>query len=230
MAKRRPKQTDMRDWRTITDEREKYAAYLCSREWAVKKNAVHERAKGTCERCGLLPISAVHHLTYERKYREELTDLAGWCQPCHDFTHGKSNYDPSDIRIKVVVNYAKRCIAKGKPPCPFELTDYIDAKYSLKPRLLWPVVAIDEMIFRQKMVSDIETSRSASSMLCDLIADKIDELLPFDYSMFARTFGMRSVEPSAYTCVLGWLGLECRGDYFRSRDSDGECEPDEWME
>jgi hypothetical protein len=34
------------DWREIKDEREKYQYYLCSREWAVLKEAVHKRAEG----------------------------------------------------------------------------------------------------------------------------------------------------------------------------------------
>lgn len=84
-----------KDWRSITDEKEKYAAYLCSREWAEKKRAVHERAGGICERCRSAPIDAVHHLTYERKYNEDLDDLAGWCNNCHDFVHGHSDYDPA---------------------------------------------------------------------------------------------------------------------------------------
>jgi hypothetical protein len=39
-------------------------------------------------------MECVHHLTYARKYRERLEDLAGWCNACHDFTHGKSDEDP----------------------------------------------------------------------------------------------------------------------------------------
>jgi hypothetical protein len=60
------------DWRSIADDREKYAAYLCSREWSERKEAVHARASGKCERCKVLPISAVHHLTYARKYDEPI--------------------------------------------------------------------------------------------------------------------------------------------------------------
>lgn len=84
----------MSDWRYITDDREKYAAYLCSREWSVLKAAVHQRAGWRCERCGLNQIDAVHHLTYARKYHEELEDLQAICNPCHEFVHGKSDFDP----------------------------------------------------------------------------------------------------------------------------------------
>jgi len=89
------------DWRDIADEREKYQCYLCSREWAIRKEAVHKRAEGICERCGQYPIDAVHHLTYARKYDEELEDLAGWCKHCHAFTHGKALWDPREDQVRV---------------------------------------------------------------------------------------------------------------------------------
>jgi hypothetical protein len=38
----------------------------------------------------------VHHLTYARKYAEELEDLSGWCKHCHEFTHGKALWDPRE--------------------------------------------------------------------------------------------------------------------------------------
>lgn len=83
------------DWKDIPgDSKEKYQLYLCSREWGLKKYAVHERADNICERCGMDEIKNVHHLTYSRKYREDLDDLQGLCRQCHEFTHGISDYDP----------------------------------------------------------------------------------------------------------------------------------------
>lgn len=82
------------EWRSITDERKKYKAYLCSREWAERREAVRERSGDICERCEVLPQDAVHHLTYENKYDEPLKDLQAICTPCHEFTHGKSEFDP----------------------------------------------------------------------------------------------------------------------------------------
>jgi len=87
----------MVDWLMIADDREKYAAYLCSREWGVLKKAVHERAGGVCERCCIHRIDHVHHLTYQRKYSERLEDLQGLCKPCHEFTHGLSAIDPAEL-------------------------------------------------------------------------------------------------------------------------------------
>lgn len=83
------------NWRDIQDDRERYSAYLCSREWSVLKAAVHDRAGGVCERCRRNPIDAVHHLTYARKYSERLDDLQGICNACHEFTHAKADYDPA---------------------------------------------------------------------------------------------------------------------------------------
>lgn len=82
------------NWQTIKDDREKYKAYLCSREWALLRNAVRERCGGKCERCKVNDMECVHHLTYARKYKERIDDLAGWCNACHEFTHGKSDVDP----------------------------------------------------------------------------------------------------------------------------------------
>jgi hypothetical protein len=84
-------------WRDISDDREKYKAYLCSREWALLRNAVRERCGGKCERCKVNQMECVHHLTYARKYKEWLEDLAGWCNACHEFTHGKTDVDPKPI-------------------------------------------------------------------------------------------------------------------------------------
>jgi len=84
----------MEYWETLTNERERYAAYLCSRQWSELREQVNQRSGGMCERCGVNFADAVHHLTYIRKYRERLSDLQAICNACHEFTHGKSQYDP----------------------------------------------------------------------------------------------------------------------------------------
>lgn len=84
------------DWRDIADDKEKYQAYLCSREWGELREEVRLRAGGKCERCKCNDMDAVHHLTYARKYHESLDDLQAICTGCHEFTHGKSNVDPND--------------------------------------------------------------------------------------------------------------------------------------
>jgi len=110
----------MADWRQIEDDREKYAAYLCSREWAILKEAVHERAKGLCEACHVFAIDAVHHLTYERKYHENVEDLQGNCKHCHNFTHGKSEFNPCGADL-ARARYLGECVRNNLQPLPTQL-------------------------------------------------------------------------------------------------------------
>ena len=82
-------------WREMpSDSKEKYQAYLCSREWALLRNQVMERCGGICERCRVNKADAVHHLHYGNKYREAPEDLRAVCNGCHEYTHGKSDIDP----------------------------------------------------------------------------------------------------------------------------------------
>lgn len=91
----------MEDWRAIVNDKSKYQAYLCSREWSVLTRKVRDRSGGRCERCKVNKHESTHHLTYERKYKERLEDLLGICNDCHSFIHGKSDYDPS-VRPPIV--------------------------------------------------------------------------------------------------------------------------------
>src|SRR5262245_42570727 len=81
----------------------RYAAYLHSSEWKAKRQAVLERCKGICERCGKYLVDEVHHLTYAHIFNEPLEDLQGLCKPCHNFLHNASGIDPlvKTIRIKL---------------------------------------------------------------------------------------------------------------------------------
>ena len=73
----------------------KYKAYLASREWALKREAVRKRSGNKCERCKTGPQDAVHHLTYEHVGNEPLEDLQAICDPCHEFLSGTSRFDPA---------------------------------------------------------------------------------------------------------------------------------------
>lgn len=72
---------------------EKYQAYLCSREWGLRREAVIARSGGICERCKLNAGTAVHHKTYKRIYNEPLSDLIHLCDDCHDYIHGRGHVD-----------------------------------------------------------------------------------------------------------------------------------------
>ena len=73
-----------------------YHRYLASREWAIRREAVRVRSLGVCERCHLLPMAQVHHLTYARIGREADSDLQGLCAPCHEYESGKRDIDPRE--------------------------------------------------------------------------------------------------------------------------------------
>lgn len=96
----------------MINDSERQLAYYCSREWALKKEAIHERSRiahrtniGICERCHLIEGKAVHHKTYARLYNEKLTDLVLLCDDCHNFIHGKIHVDPIIKTIKKMHNY-----------------------------------------------------------------------------------------------------------------------------
>jgi hypothetical protein len=99
----------------MTSDRERYQRYLTGREWGLKREKVRERCGGVCERCRHFPMSHVHHLTYERKYNELLSDLQGLCEGCHEFTHGKTNVDPkSKVPVMVLGRKVKNIYLAGK--------------------------------------------------------------------------------------------------------------------
>ena len=218
----------MADWRSIEDDREKYAAYLCSREWAVKREAVRERSGGKCERCHVLPMDHVHHLTYERKYREELEDLQASCKPCHEFTHGKSNDDPMSFPYERLLRYMADCTnRRGKPPCPFTLM--MNGPQVLVPELRAPVVSIDILLAWVRQVDCAvpeATFDDIPSLIHDIVVDKVDEMLPFDYAVFARGIG-RLIDIAGaqreYSTALYWLGIsgESKEWFCSEEDRDG---------
>lgn len=91
----------MKDWKDIPgDSREKYKFYMCSREWNEKVRDVRKRSKNICERCKINPGGQTHHLTYIRLYNEKLDDLQDWCDGCHKFVSGKSDFDPLTTKKK----------------------------------------------------------------------------------------------------------------------------------
>lgn len=76
-----------------------YQAYLASREWALKREAVRERSGNRCERyigayrCPS-PHESTHHITYANIGNEPLDDLMAVCNNCHRWLSGKTDVDP----------------------------------------------------------------------------------------------------------------------------------------
>jgi hypothetical protein len=50
------------------------------------REAVHERQRGQCLRCGL-PYTEVHHRQPRRIGGHGLENLVGLCKTCHDYCH-----------------------------------------------------------------------------------------------------------------------------------------------
>lgn len=92
--------------------RTEYHAYLASREWAVKREAVRQRSGNRCERWfnGHRCVGEhenTHHLTYIRIGNELLEDLLGVCEDCHAWLSGKCTDDPLVKEVNDFLAYKK---------------------------------------------------------------------------------------------------------------------------
>lgn len=85
---------EINDWKKCKG-REKREKYYTSPEWAALKDAVRKRCGNVCEACESRPMYALHHVTYQRLYHEELTDLAGLCEECHKAQHSLAEKEDS---------------------------------------------------------------------------------------------------------------------------------------
>jgi hypothetical protein len=72
LAASRPREQIQRD----------YAAYCASDAWRSKEQKVLQRDRN-CRACDGGPAVTVHHLTYQRLFREPLFDLIGVCRGCY---------------------------------------------------------------------------------------------------------------------------------------------------
>lgn len=67
-----------------------YSLFLQTEYW--KKFAAYARKKAEyiCQDCGAMGVSLhVHHLTYERRGKERLSDVKVLCKSCHEKVHGR---------------------------------------------------------------------------------------------------------------------------------------------
>jgi hypothetical protein len=70
--------------------RMKYSKYLASESWKQKRLLVLQRDNFCCQDCGIDlqgKLAHVHHLTYDRIFNEELSDLQTLCPECHMKEH-----------------------------------------------------------------------------------------------------------------------------------------------
>lgn len=69
--------------------KEEYRKYLLSKEWLDKRNELLKIRGNLCEICGKGGIIHVHHLTYDRIFKELPEDLQVLCENCHRKIHKK---------------------------------------------------------------------------------------------------------------------------------------------
>ena len=82
----RKKTTDTKE-RDSAYLREKYDAYLLSREWKEKADICKLNAGYRCQLCNGEDRLVAHHKTYDRIFRELDTDLICLCTRCHEKHH-----------------------------------------------------------------------------------------------------------------------------------------------
>lgn len=77
-----------------------YAEYLASEEWAVKRRKVFQRDGNRCQACLENDATEVHHLTYDRIFKEPMFDLVSICRQCHETLHRKKIAGLAALRAK----------------------------------------------------------------------------------------------------------------------------------
>lgn len=96
-----------------------YTQYLKSDHWIDLRGAKMLEANGMCKKCKCKSSLQVHHLTYERKGYERLSDLMVLCERCHEKAHNLfpayvDNWKPT-LKTK---NKAKKAVVRERPVHP----------------------------------------------------------------------------------------------------------------
>lgn len=106
-----------------------YRSYMQSDAWQKQRRRVINKARGKCAACGRKGRH-VHHVSYERRFKENPTDLVLLCGRCHRLFH--ETYRVSkDMRAET-----KEFIAEMKRAAPdFKEADRLDAEF----RLMFPL-------------------------------------------------------------------------------------------
>ena len=67
-----------------------YAEYLATPEWQARAAEVKLLRGNRCEKCGSRDNLHAHHLTYENRGHEPLSDLQVLCKDCHAQEHSRA--------------------------------------------------------------------------------------------------------------------------------------------
>lgn len=206
-----------KSWREITDEKEKYAAYLCSREWNVLKEQVKKRSHGICERCKCRPMNAVHHLTYERKYKEELCDLEAICNQCHEFTHAKTDIDPKSLPHNFRM-YMWTCRVNNLVPMPYEIQGLLVTPKKSHQLLM---AAIDSLELLTRFLPDDDMD--AVELAIDEAVMFFNRRLPYDYK-FAMDRNIMAFGVEWYASWIKLCGFEQMNSSLLTDQDEGDEE------
>lgn len=88
-----------------SDKHKIYIDYINnSLEWKIKKQEFFSNKPYKCESCGTTKDIQVHHGTYDRLYKEEMTDLFALCNKCHTNYH---NSIKGKTTIRKTLNFIK---------------------------------------------------------------------------------------------------------------------------
>jgi len=102
-------------WETVPDGKEKYLAYLSSRDRALLEEEVRSRSGGLCERCLGHPSTQVRLMTYAALYRATPEDLLHLCVPCDEFLCGQRRRDPFlDVPVRADGTVVETVYLAGK--------------------------------------------------------------------------------------------------------------------
>lgn len=82
-------------------DKDDYWEYLRSWAWRVLRARVLVRDGERCTRCTAKRPLTVHHLTYDRVGREELSDLVTLCWRCHRLQHPEKDYPPDEVPLVI---------------------------------------------------------------------------------------------------------------------------------
>lgn len=86
----------------LTPYQIKYKKYLESDKWKRKKARLRAERGNKCEKCGLRRRLETHHLTYDRVFKEKLSDLQILCRRCHREVHSKNNPPQHGIHLELI--------------------------------------------------------------------------------------------------------------------------------
>lgn len=108
----------------ITVDYKAYDAYIRSPEWSRLRRQALEKHGSVCRGCGSTEALEVHHRTYERLGREELSDLVIFCDTCHEGVHAlvASGMRLGDATNRVIDSKRAERVHELADPVPHPLT------------------------------------------------------------------------------------------------------------